>query len=342
MEVATLSRAQTARDGEPERVLTAEPVDAVESTENETIVTVTDNEDVAQKDIVPHDGDETFSATPLLPPRSECDDLRALEGTLVGFEDSSVNPKQQQINGADVIQVLESEDQNNNGAETIKKSEDENESALETDEQNKVDVIDAENNGAVVASEMGYGDEFEVIPVVSRTLLSPIPGDEQLQPQHLQFTGNVDYLVEDMISDTRGGVEEHGVMGWTGVLGDDSFDGFIETEDNIDSESSRGQVKTPMLRPSTPTAVVAVDLEKDENRNGELASSDAPVPDVGATTSLNAAELVAEGIDREDVIARIKAELDIKDRYKLKNTLLQNRLGEYFRRKRVGFRISFL
>ncbi|KAJ3243853.1 Coiled-coil domain-containing protein 96, partial [Borealophlyctis nickersoniae] len=45
--------------------------------------------------------------------------------------------------------------------------------------------------------------------------------------------------------------------------------------------------------------------------------------------------LAEEGIDREEVIGMIKAALEERDKLRMRNGALQNKLGEYFRRKRT-------
>ncbi|TPX58391.1 hypothetical protein SpCBS45565_g08005 [Spizellomyces sp. 'palustris'] len=46
-------------------------------------------------------------------------------------------------------------------------------------------------------------------------------------------------------------------------------------------------------------------------------------------------EPIPQGLDREELVAKIRAELDGKDKLRIRNVALQNRLGEYFRKKRT-------
>ncbi|KAI9333533.1 hypothetical protein DFJ73DRAFT_854122 [Zopfochytrium polystomum] len=54
-----------------------------------------------------------------------------------------------------------------------------------------------------------------------------------------------------------------------------------------------------------------------------------------AFTAVSAEAAIEEGIDREAVIMQIKTALDLKEKFRVRNTFLQNKLGEYFRRKRA-------
>ncbi|KAI8619521.1 hypothetical protein BC830DRAFT_1203630 [Chytriomyces sp. MP71] len=91
-----------------------------------------------------------------------------------------------------------------------------------------------------------------------------------------------------------------------------------------------------MLKPTSPTQTEEEARKAAEAAAGGVVGGE--VPGEGAGTVLNAdavQAIVAEGVDREALIESIKNELDLKEKYKIRNTFLQNKLGEYFKRKRT-------
>ena len=80
------------------------------------------------------------------------------------------------------------------------------------------------------------------------------------------------------------------------------------------------------LRPSTPTSAVAVEPKKSEDNGGSKESDISVVPE---------SALEQEEIGRDELINEIRELIDRKDRLKAKNIAIQNRLGEYFKRKKV-------
>lgn len=97
-----------------------------------------------------------------------------------------------------------------------------------------------------------------------------------------------------------------------------------------------------LLRPSTPTkadlAAVHPDVhsladpltasKQNSSTEEHTESQETPVPVVEAVPE-------PPEFDRAEVTARIRANLELKDRYKAKNVALQARLAEYFRKRRV-------
>ncbi|KAJ3218967.1 Coiled-coil domain-containing protein 96 [Dinochytrium kinnereticum] len=158
------------------------------------------------------------------------------------------------------------------------------------------------------------GEEIEVIPAVGRILTSPPPADiEGFTFMNINYEEDPDIPV--MYIGTRLSRSESVMSGAEGP------------ETRATSASTR--VRTPLLRASTPTLA---ETKREEGMSAEeqRAELDAAV----CTTDVTAA-MLEEGVDREALILGIRLALDLREKYRAKNTFLQNKLGEYFRRKRA-------
>lgn len=146
------------------------------------------------------------------------------------------------------------------------------------------------------------------IPQTARTLQSPPPSDDPFK-----FI-NVDYT-RDAEGDGTG-VEVVTTLSRPGSAfgGDES----AETERKANVEAP------PILLPTSPTPLAPVAA-------AEVAVDTLPK----VTADQQYEKRVEGGVDREEIIAKIKAGLEEKDRLRLRNVALQNKLGEYFRRKKV-------
>ncbi|KAJ3102623.1 Coiled-coil domain-containing protein 96 [Phlyctochytrium planicorne] len=159
------------------------------------------------------------------------------------------------------------------------------------------------------------GEEIEITPAIERTMTSPPPNDIQ------GFTFmNVNYEEDPdipmMILTTRLSRSESVMSG------------------EAPTTHPASRVRTPMLRASTPTLVepkeeVSLVDGKKDGKDADEAGEDADT--AGAAT----ASMLEEGVDREALILGIRLALDLREKYRTKNTFLQNKLGEYFRRKRA-------
>jgi hypothetical protein len=224
---------------------------------------------------------------------------------------------------------------NPDGTNTTSSGESNNEE--KRSEQDDIKVLDDINATLQsVQQEIDeVGDEIEIIPAVARTLTSPIPTDLQ------GFT----FINMNYEEDPEGPIIDIGThalssspsgRGSIVVLNDAVPEGAATAESPADGSATPFRVRTPMLRPSTPTVTIELKKEDIESSDSITGATDDPsnkftteeTPDV-------AAAILEEGIDREELIANIKLSLDRRDKLKLKNTFLQNKLGEYFRRKRA-------
>ncbi|KAJ3159377.1 Coiled-coil domain-containing protein 96 [Geranomyces michiganensis] len=148
------------------------------------------------------------------------------------------------------------------------------------------------------------------LPPTTRTLTSPPP------PQTYTFV----HADEDA-PETGTGIDVGCAHADSG--GDEDDGGFAEGGGARGSSASR---MVALLLPTSPTAVTP------EPTDGAAVAA-ASVSNVPAAPAGPVAA-VAGAMDREEVIAGIKAALDAKEKFKSRNVQLQNALGEYFRRKR--------
>ncbi|KAJ3012165.1 UNVERIFIED_CONTAM: Coiled-coil domain-containing protein 96 [Siphonaria sp. JEL0065] len=184
------------------------------------------------------------------------------------------------------------------------------------------------------------GDEVQVIPQVARTLTSPLLNAADIAAEGGFTFVNADYgdfdldgitALEDVVSLVPISLKKYMRTG--------SYEVLLAENTVVDpAVPKKVLIRTPMMRPSSPTMD-----EEDERKQKEAEAAGTVISgDVAATTenttgieTSDAIALVEEGIDREALIASIKNELDLKEKYKLKNSFLQNKLGEYFKRKRT-------
>ncbi|KAJ3401770.1 Coiled-coil domain-containing protein 96, partial [Chytridiales sp. JEL 0842] len=185
------------------------------------------------------------------------------------------------------------------------------------------------------APDLEVGDEIEIIPATQRTLTSPVPTSWE------GFTFlNVNY--ED---DSEGGIVDVGAVVAGGLVGG------LEQEEEEENERMEGEsgeevqpqrrrgvmngLKTPMLRPSTPTVTIELKQEDISNPSTDDPAANPTDDPTNPSDADPTTTTTEEGlIDREELIAKIKLSLDAREKHKAKNTFLQNKLGEYFRRKR--------
>ncbi|KAJ3174427.1 Coiled-coil domain-containing protein 96 [Geranomyces variabilis] len=154
------------------------------------------------------------------------------------------------------------------------------------------------------------------LPPTTRTLTSPPP------PQTYTFV----HADEDPPETTGTGIDvgcAHADMG-----GYDDDDGLGETAASSRSQASSSRT-IALLLPTSPTAITP----EPADGGAAAAAAAASVSNVPAAPAGPVAP-AAGGMDREEVIAGIKAALDSKEKLKGRNVQLQNALGEYFRRKR--------
>ncbi|KAJ3402398.1 hypothetical protein CcCBS67573_g02365 [Chytriomyces confervae] len=204
------------------------------------------------------------------------------------------------------------------------------------------------------------GEEIEIIPAVTRTLTSPLLSASDISAQQGFTFVSLDYEVDlDMDPDAivvsgLSGMPAGTAAGAMAVvppsqrlyMRSGSFDLMVAsiarqaTDTEEKPKTAVVRVRTPMMRPTSPT------LSEEEVKRAEAAALEAAgsMPHssgdgVGAVPqTLDAAaimEMVEEGVDREAVIASIKSELDLKEKFRIRNAFLQNKLGEYFKRKRT-------
>ncbi|KAJ3041122.1 Coiled-coil domain-containing protein 96 [Rhizophlyctis rosea] len=190
-----------------------------------------------------------------------------------------------------------------------------------------------------------YGPDVTFIPQTKRILESPPPGaagprigaggeEGEQEPESGKFVFvNVDYGA-DPDADIF-------LFSAAQVSRGETPEGEGAAEDAGDEEVRRkrrgaDEPGTPILRPSSPTGFVPVVDEVPEGEaveggvvpSGEVAGTAGPAVMLPET-------VIQEGIDRDELILSIKQQLDEKDKLKARNGVLQNKLGEYFRRKRT-------
>ncbi|KAJ3126957.1 Coiled-coil domain-containing protein 96 [Physocladia obscura] len=204
------------------------------------------------------------------------------------------------------------------------------------------DTIGIDSNGGCGNDEslIEVGDEIEVIPQVARTLTSP------LLKQNNSFTFvHADYaaVVGANVAISGGDVDDLG-GGGSGVAAALSVvpfaqqvfmrsESFFEADGDLFGCSGCltvgvARFRTPIMRPSSPTWVPPI--VEANNAEGDIAA----VIEI-AQVAVSVAIVEEEIIDREALIASIKQQLDLKEKLQAKNSFLQNKLGEYFKRKRT-------
>ncbi|KAI9341691.1 hypothetical protein BDR26DRAFT_836786 [Obelidium mucronatum] len=185
------------------------------------------------------------------------------------------------------------------------------------------------------------GDEVQVIPQVARTLMSPILNAADVAAEGGFTFVNADYgdfdldgilQLEDVVSLVPMALKTYMRTG--------SYEAMVIENTVVDPAAPKKVViRTPMMRPTSPTMDEEEERKKKEAEVTAAAGPDsanaAHAADAAAAEAEAAVAIVEEGIDREALIASIKNELDLKEKYKLKNSFLQNKLGEYFKRKRT-------
>ncbi|KAJ1549263.1 Coiled-coil domain-containing protein 96, partial [Nowakowskiella sp. JEL0078] len=151
----------------------------------------------------------------------------------------------------------------------------------------------------------------------TRALISPVPFDE-IKPFEFTFM-NVNYEVDPdapIIS----------------IVTNLSRNESMILDKILKTESDEYESTTPLLRATSPTAIN--ETQSVVNEMPENISQD--TTDIEKDTVSMAAHqnVVEEVIDREELIGNIKLLLEQREKLKSKNSFLQNRLGEYFKRKR--------
>ncbi|KAJ3064318.1 Coiled-coil domain-containing protein 96 [Podochytrium sp. JEL0797] len=176
------------------------------------------------------------------------------------------------------------------------------------------------------------GEEIEVIPQIARLLLSPILSATEIAAEGGFTFVNAEYdgfdldgisHVQDVLSVLPLAFKTYMRSGSSEDMMADSLSG---------GEIPRVVVRTPMMRPTSPTMDEEEERKKREAEAAALANPDGMKADEATAAAI---AIVEEGVDREALIASIKNELDLKEKYKIKNLYLQNKLGEYFKRKRT-------
>ncbi|KAJ3288802.1 Coiled-coil domain-containing protein 96 [Rhizoclosmatium sp. JEL0117] len=176
------------------------------------------------------------------------------------------------------------------------------------------------------------GEEIQVIPQVARTLTSPlmtateVAADGGFTFVNAEYDGfDLDGIthVEDVVSVIPLALKTYMRSG--------SYEAMMLENVVIDTSLPvKVIIRTPMMRPTSPT------MNEDEEKRKREAEEGGANADASKNLDEAAAiAIVEEGIDREALIASIKNELDLKEKYKIKNSFLQNKLGEYFKRKRT-------
>ena len=199
----------------------------------------------------------------------------------------------------------------------------------------------AKKNPDSVVTEYGTSDDYTFKSALSRMIDSPEPptttsykftniafaddnGEDQIEPQR---------IVDVVTVLSRSGSAEN--------LGEEEED-VIKAKNMALIKEEVDHVE--LLRPSTPTkADLAANVVVSEVHSsaGNLTASSHNVS-VEASGESQEAPIPAEEavpeppeFDRTEVMAQIRANLELKDRYKVKNLALQARLAEYFRKRRV-------
>jgi len=160
-----------------------------------------------------------------------------------------------------------------------------------------------------------YSDSINITSLTSRLLESPLPTDEE------GFTFiNIDYEADpDLPIITMG----------TKISRSSSWDwGIEQIPSGVDADMILvARPITPIIRPSTP-----VTEEKTEQTNQ---NTEQPIESESTNLILTLLPDQTDFVDRESIIAEIRAAVDSKEKHISKNLHYQNLLGEYFRRKRT-------
>ncbi|KAI8839145.1 hypothetical protein BJ741DRAFT_547309 [Chytriomyces cf. hyalinus JEL632] len=203
------------------------------------------------------------------------------------------------------------------------------------------------------------GEEIEIIPAVTRTLTSPLLSASDISAQQgftfvsLDYEVDLDVDPDAIVVSGLSGMPAGTAAGAMAVvppsqrlyMRSGSFDLMVasiarQATDTEEKPKTAVRVRTPMMRPTSPT------LSEEEVKRAEAAALEAAgsMPhssgdgEGAVPQTLDAAaimEMVEEGVDREAIIASIKCELDLKEKFRIRNAFLQNKLGEYFKRKRT-------
>ncbi|KAJ3036527.1 Coiled-coil domain-containing protein 96, partial [Rhizophlyctis rosea] len=200
---------------------------------------------------------------------------------------------------------------------------------------------------------LSYGPETVFLPHTKKVLDSPLPGEEsdydlyndEDHPYHSIPQGGFTFVNTDYTHDP----DDPNLFQFSSISHNTSQTG--EEEDDLADEEVRRSLRnkedpdgsrTPILRPSSPSGpvvIVPVTVLQTESGDGVVGGE---VVGGGAGGLVEREGLVGvsemvvqEGIDRDELILSIKGLLDEKDKLKGRNGWLQNKLGEYFRRKRT-------
>jgi hypothetical protein len=263
---------------------------------------------------------------------------------------------------------------------TTPNTQDDSESNEVTNSSLKASTSLIENSMKEEEAELAeFGDEIEVIPVVARTLMSPLPSLSDILNQGMTFM-NMSYdsdefgapmvpIMENDDDATTGGVAstkwvaEGGLgdalafmsykMERSGSMMEDIMGSDIRSLTSASKNGTRMStaailrtgMKTPHLRPSSPTQIEEELQKKKEMEEQALKRESLGSKENGADSEAVGESqvdedplqtMLEEGINREQYISNIKMALDTKDKFKSRNVFLQNKLGEYFKRKRVS------
>ncbi|KAJ3383388.1 Coiled-coil domain-containing protein 96 [Entophlyctis sp. JEL0112] len=185
---------------------------------------------------------------------------------------------------------------------------------------------EAEATSSASPDHTVVGDEITVHAQTARTLTSPMPdlwmggGDD----------GGFLFVHASSIEEAAdsGGVGDAATVSaaWWGdaLAGDEDASAF-----------AAAGVRTPLMRASSPTWVPPT-IDKDPELKSDGVVGSALAADSRPETSAPIEETtVVEIIDREAVITEIKSQLELKEKLRARNVFLQNKIGEYFKRKRT-------
>ena len=276
---------------------------------------------------------------------------------------SELNQQQEQM------QQLQSQLQQNLESKITNQSEQNDLEIL----QRSIDEIHESLNATLLDIDE-IGDDVEIIPAVLRILTSPPPTSTSsflmdgfgfpfvnVDPEE-DVDGSPFYATQITTQLTRDDSSVSLFGGEIDAMAEDADaakESILHTEAGTVNSSSPKEIqssrvskkrprksagiKTPLLRPSTPTIDIKKEDEDGTSKIENVSDFDKVVNDAELISKEDeVAVLLVEGIDRETIISNIRMSLDLKDKYKSKNSYLQHKLGEYFRRKRVFFKYYIL
>lgn len=160
-------------------------------------------------------------------------------------------------------------------------------------------------------------DIFESKPISSRLITSP-----KIQ-KPFDFV-NVDYLADEDIFNLDMGLTMSRSESLESLPVNDL--GLFFSEFDTAKEFPR------ISSPSVSSPNLLIESEKEEIRADEQNEQT-----VEEKEEIKKEALIEIRIDRAELIEKICADLDLKERLQSKNSLLQNKLAEYFKKKRVKF-----